>query len=247
MIVNCFWHGTQLSLLEQLTLKSFTNNGYQVHLWRYDTSIDISCPSDVTLQDANLILPLDRLFLYKGNGDCRRGSIGGFSDLFRYYLIYKIGGIYVDMDTVCLHPYNFESEYVIRPHKNCDTVANIFKAPAGCNFLRECIERTEEAITAENESWVLPVRIFNDTVQKFNLQNYIVPREYFGDDDINDIRKAKHGLFLRDRNVLPKYILHWCREASYGIWDYREVFNWNNPKPLSIYYNLLLNNGLIKN
>lgn len=247
MIVNCFWHGTPLSLLEHLTLKSFINHGYAVHLWRYDTSIDISCPDDVVLRDANEIMPFDKLFFYSGKGDCRKGSIGGFSDLFRYYLIYTVGGVYVDMDTVCLQYFNFDAEYVIRPHKNCGTVANILKAPAGCDFLRECIDRSEKVITADNDSWILPVQIFNDTIEEFNLQSFIVPEEYFGNDDINDIHKTKYGLYVRDKSILPKYILHWCKEASFGMWDYREVFNWGSPKPLSIYYNLLLKNGLIKN
>lgn len=247
MVINCFWHGSDISLLELLTLKSFSNNGYEVHLWRYDAKVDIQCPNGIVFRDAKEIIPFAKLFHYNGNGDCRYGSIGGFSDLFRYYLILKIGGVYVDMDTTCISHFNFEADYIIRPHKRCNTVANIFKAPADCDLLHECIENTEIAVTAENDSWVLPVQIFNNAVEKYKLNSTIVPVDYFGDDDPDMLYKIKQGIYAVDRHLLPKYALHWCKEASYGRWNYRELYNWESPKPLSIYYNLLIKNGLIKN
>jgi len=245
MIINCFWHNKHISLLELLTLKSFINNGYNVHLWRYDSVIDSQCPVEVVIKDANDILPIDRLFYYTGKGDCRVGSLGGFSDLFRYHLIYKVGGVYVDMDTVCLSAFDFAAEYVIRPHNKCNTVANILKAPAGCDLLKECIHQTELQITPDNDSWVLPVHIFNQAVVTHNLQSFIVPNDYFGNDDPEIIYNVKQGQYLRDLHYLPKYMFHWCKEASYGRWNYRELYNWDAPKPLSIYYNLLVKNGLI--
>jgi len=244
--IQCFWHGNKLSLVELLTLKSFINNGYKVNLWRYDNRIDIDRPHGVEIRDANEVIPQDKIFFYTGKGDCRAGSLGGFSDIFRYHLLYKFGGTYIDMDSVSLTPFNFdEFDYIIKPHIGCKTVGNLLKAPAGCDFLKSCIDETEKQIDKDNNSWVLPVKIFNTMVEKHNLQQYIVPVNYFGQDDPDVMYKAKNGRWLTDKQVLPKYVHHWCKEASYGRWQYRELYDWDKPKPLSIYYNLLAINGLI--
>jgi hypothetical protein len=242
--IQCFWHGTPISLLEKLTLKSFAAKGYKVNLWVYEeTNISID---GVEVCDANKIIPFKNIFVYSGNGDCRRGSIGGFSDLFRYMLIYKEGGTYVDMDSVCLSYFEFNDyEYVIKPHKGCGAVANVLKAPASSLFLKACIEKTQKLIDSDNSNWVLPVDIFFETVKEFNLKEKIMPISYFGQDCVEDLRVLKSTTYIQAKSSLPQYILHWCREASYGNWCYREYYNWNKPKPLSLYYFLLMENGLI--
>jgi len=245
MTINCFWHGTYLSPLEKLTLKSFLANGYEVCLWRYNKDLDVETPWSIKICDANEIIPYEEMFFYKGQGDCRQGSLGGFSDLFRYMLVDKVGGVYVDMDNTCLEYFDFAEDYVIKPHTQCGTVANILKAPPGCDFLKTCIDETKERISAENDSWILPVEIFNNAVKTHKLEKYIVPEDYFGSDNYDTLCKIKNGHFLRDKNSLPKYIVHWCRENSYGRWATRDLYNWEQPKPLSIYYNLLLKYGLL--
>jgi hypothetical protein len=243
--VNCFWHGTFLSLLEKLTLKSFLANGYDVKLWRYNTDLDIECPWGISVCDANEIIPEDQMFFYTGEGDCRKGSLGGFSDLFRYMLVDKVGGVYVDMDNTCLAPYDFSADYVIKPHATCGTVANILKAPSGCDFLKTCIEQTKKQIDSKNNSWVKPVEIFNEAVITHNLQEFIVPNEFFGCDNYEDLYTLKNGTYLKDKDLLPEYIVHWCKENSYGRWASRDLYNWDRPRPLTIYYNLLLDYGLL--
>jgi hypothetical protein len=247
MIINCFWYGSDFSYLEKLTLKSFIDHGYKVKLWRYekDSDLDIYCPIEVEICDAENVLPLERLFLYTGNGDCRKGSIGGFSDLFRYYLLYKFEGVYVDMDCTCLAPFDFSEDYVIKPHKNCKTVANVLKAPVGSEFLKTCIQLTERFVGKDNKHWVLPVQLFNQAVETHELQRYIVPDNYFGCDDIEEIYKVKSMPYLKAKDAIPKYIMHWCREASYGSWSYREIYNWRKPKLLTTYYTLLAKHKLI--
>jgi hypothetical protein len=244
--VHCFWHGEYLSLLEKLTLKSFLANNYKVCLWRYNENLEIDCPWGVEFGDANEIIPYDEIFYYTGHGDCRQGSLGGFSDLFRYVLLFKKGGVYVDMDNTCLKYFDFSADYVFKPHLGCGTVANVLKAPKDSEFLSLCIERTKEKVTKDNNNWILPVKIFNQTIHDLQLTDFIVPSEYFGQDDPEKLKIIKRGNFIKDKSALPIYILHWCRENSYGKWSFKDAYDWNKPKPLSFYYNLLLNNGLIE-
>lgn len=245
MIVNSLWIGKGFSLLEKLTMKSFIDHGYDFHLWVYSKELAKLCPAGVKVCDANQIITSDRIFTYEGGGDCRRGSLGGFSDLFRYYLLLSVDGIYVDMDVTCLSPFVIEGDYGFRPHSNVTAVANILKAPKNSDFLKRCIELTENHIDKHNTNWVKPVQLFSDVVHEFNYEKYIFPYEYFGCDKSVDTNNYKTKNYFLYRNLLPKYGIHWCHECSYGTWSYSDVYNWNEPKPLSVYYNLLLKHKLI--
>jgi len=244
--INSLWIGTSFSLLELLTMKSFIENGYDFHLWVYNKELSKECPRGVNIRDANEILPESRVFKYEGNGDCRSGSVGGFSDLFRYYLIHKIGGIYVDMDVTCLSPFEIQDDYAFRPHNRLGVVANIFKAPAGCKFLESCIKYTEATVDKTNTEWVRPVKIFADTIKEHNLEKHILPVNYFGNDTPADILDYKTKNFFVYRNNLPLHGIHWCRECSYGTWSFHDIYDWNTPRPLSLYFNLLHRYNLIE-
>jgi hypothetical protein len=243
--IHSLWIGTDFSLLEILTMKSFIDHGYNFNLWAYSSELKNKVPGGVVVRDANEILPESRIFFYKNKGDCRRGAVGGFSDLFRYYLIYKQGGTYVDMDVTCLEFFNFKDDYYFRPHKGCKVVGNIFKAPKDSPFLKECIEETEKQINEDNSEWVLPVKIFSEMVFKHKLDHFIMPVEYYGNDDSEHIYALKTKRYYTYKKELPKYGLHWCREASFGRWENRQRYNWQRPEPLSIYYCLLAKHELL--
>lgn len=244
-IVNSLWIGDKLTLLEKLTLKSFVDHGYRFKLWVYTDQLEKELPCDVELCDAREILPEERIFVYKNKGDCRGGSYGGFSDIFRYHLLYNKGGVYVDMDVTCLAPYNFDEQtYCLRPHKRCGIVGNIIKVPESSAFIKSCIDSTEHVINEDNDTWILPVDIFAQQAYKYKLQQYIVPDDYFGVDDADEIKRYKKQNYFMYRKMLPKYCMHWCRETSYGRWDVSQRYDWNKPQPFSIFYNLLLKHGL---
>ena len=89
--VQSLWIGDRLSTLERLSVCSFLANGHEYHLYVYDDVINV--PSEVSIKDANEILPQSELF--KVNG-----SLALFSDWFRWELLLRSGGIWVDMDLV---------------------------------------------------------------------------------------------------------------------------------------------------
>lgn len=238
MQINSFWIGN-FSKLELLTLESFVQNGHEFHLWMYDKP-NIDFTKGVILRDANEILPSAHVFRYKGMGDCRPGSLGGFSDIFRYHLLQKQGGWYVDMDVTCLESFNdIEQPYVFRSHKKCGTVANIIKCPKECEFLNDLIIETEQKVNADNSNWILPLEILNAHIIKKGLTNYIIDAKYFGDDDYEMLKQIKFGVYFLIKDLLPKKAIHWCKEASHGKWDYKMRYDWEKPQPLTLYYNLL--------
>lgn len=232
--VNSFWHGVPIGKLEMLTMKSFVDHSHKFKLWVYD---EVSVPKGVELGDANQILPRSQLFVYSGNGDCAAGSLGGFSDIFRYHLLRAVGGWYVDMDVCCLSNFSSidESDIILRPHHKTTTVANIIKFPKSHNALTTLIEETEKRVCADNSRWILPVEIFGYHMQP--LLDKIAPTAWFGNDSPDQIEALiTQNYFTSD---LPKYAVHWCRTAvTSGRWHKHHVLDVQNPPELSVLYNL---------
>ena len=92
-----FWHGSNLSPYHQLALKSFIDHGHRFLLFAYEK---VKVPAGVELCDASEILPRERIFLHKTA--VGSGTVNGFSDVFRFHLLHKRGGWWVDTDVVCL-------------------------------------------------------------------------------------------------------------------------------------------------
>ena len=103
-IIQSLWIGNDLSQLEKLCIKSFLDHGHEFHLYTY---ADIGgIPEGTTIKDGNEILPESDIFY------TRKKYIAPFSDWFRYALLAKRGGVWVDMDTICIKPFDFPDEIV---------------------------------------------------------------------------------------------------------------------------------------
>jgi hypothetical protein len=107
--IHMLWIGPRLSALERLSIASFLAHGHQVRLFTYGDVEGI--PAGVEHHDAREVLPASQVFTYaSGFG---KGSVAGFSNMFRYKLLLDHGGIWCDCDVVCLLPFDFAAEYVI--------------------------------------------------------------------------------------------------------------------------------------
>ncbi|BAP55651.1 hypothetical protein THII_1354 [Thioploca ingrica] len=104
-IIQSLWIGKKLSSMEQLSITSFLRNGHSFHLYVYDEVAGI--PPKTIIKDANQIVPANKIFKYKNNN-----SYAGFSNLFRYQLLFEKGNFWVDTDIIALKPFNFPSDYV---------------------------------------------------------------------------------------------------------------------------------------
>ena len=104
-IVQSLWIGDELSKLEQLSIKSFLDNGNEYHLYVYSDVKNI--PEGAVVKDANEIISEKEIFRYKN------GSVSAFSNFFRFVLLYKKGGYWADTDLVCIKKLDFKEPYVI--------------------------------------------------------------------------------------------------------------------------------------
>jgi len=105
-VIHGLWIGTELSVMEHLSIASFLSNGHQFHLFVYSDVKNI--PAGTIVRDGEEILPASAIFRYRDSG-----SYAGFANFFRYELLWKYGGWWVDLDLICLRRFQFSDEYVI--------------------------------------------------------------------------------------------------------------------------------------
>lgn len=103
-IIQSLWVGGELSLVEQLSISSFIKNNHEFHLYTYGEVKGI--PEGTIVKDGNNIIPEKDIFTYCG------GSYAGFADWFRWELLYKKGGFWVDTDMICLKPFDFDADLI---------------------------------------------------------------------------------------------------------------------------------------
>lgn len=143
-IIQSLWIKGELSVMEQLCLKSFLANGHAFHLYTYGDVRGV--PEGVVLKNAEEILPADRIFVYS-----KEKSYAGFSNLFRYKLLLDRGNIWVDTDVVCLKPFQFSSDFILGrerarfPEPGGEWVYpnGIMGSPAHGDFIRQCYEEAD--------------------------------------------------------------------------------------------------------
>ena len=235
-LVQSLWVGNVLGKLELLTLHSFLAHGHRFRLWVYE-QIDTPLPLAVELGDAREILPETAIFRYSnvnqfGHG---KGSLAGFSDVFRYHLLYKEGGWWVDMDVTCLKPLETNAPYFFRSHHSLPLVGNVLKAPAKSALMKHCAEESLKRVNEHNEDWHLPIQILVDAVYKMGLESYVQSTWSNLDklEEVFPLLKGSKGIPTEWR------FIHWMNEA----WRQYKVPR-DYAHPWSAYHQLLKAHGL---
>lgn len=195
--VSSLWIGKDLTKIEQLCIKSFLKNGYEFELYTYAPLKNI--PDGTIVKDGNEIIPKSDIFQYKN------GSYSAFSNIFRFTMLYKKGGHWVDMDLVCVKKYEGDEKYVIPSETDKKYIAKKFSAgilrfPKGCPIMKEAMNfcnSKRQAILDGTFEWGLGPLTLKHIIEKFNLQKYIKPW-YFSTSCNN-----KHFKTLFDINYDP--------------------------------------------
>lgn len=227
--MNSLWVGSELSELELLTICSFIENGHEFHLWLYDMIDNV--PDTVRIKNANEIIPENKVFRYPRDSkiDWGQGSYAGFSDIFRYKLLYEVGGWWVDMDMTCLKSFDFEGDYFFRDHWKLDVVGNAMKCPKGSEIMKNCYEQAVHEIDEFNESWHKPIEILNDHIKRLDLMRHR-KKGLFNSDHAFKLKKY----FNRQASIPDKwYGIHWINSA--GKLSYKEN---------STFHKLLIKHGI---
>jgi hypothetical protein len=180
MDVNSLWLGERLTKLEILCASSFLKNGIGYNLYVYDPPLDV--PKGVVLKDAAEILPRTKVFRYQA-GTFNIGSVAGFSNLFRYTLIDRLGGWWVDTDHCCLEPFPCDSDeiYFRKPTRDGGfaIASGFFKAPAGSPVLRYCLDVFSRKDVTRLVHGETGPRLLTEAVLKCHKEEHAVGHEKF--------------------------------------------------------------------
>lgn len=174
-IIQSLWIGEDLSNLEKLCVQSFLDHGHQFHLHTYG---DIGgVPAGAVIKDANEILPASDVFMSTRNVSSR---VSAFSDWFRWALLAKRGGWWVDMDLACIKPFDFADEIILSRQAN-DVISGILRFPAGHEFPVFMEKRARQTPNKANADWgAMAGPLGTDAcVDQFNLRQLSKSELYF--------------------------------------------------------------------
>ena len=191
--IQMLWVEGRLSTLERLSITSFLDHGYDVHLYVYR---DVSgIPAGTRVLDGRSILPEKAICYYGPVAGDGAGSVALFANLFRYELLMQEGGIWSDTDVICLRSldsalnrdYLFVSEYVDQSHE-LQLANNCFmKVPASSPFIQECASVSQDVDPGQVRWGELGPRLVTAMITKHSLQGYVTVPAVFSPIDYWDV------------------------------------------------------------
>ncbi|OFV10614.1 MULTISPECIES: capsular polysaccharide synthesis protein [Sphingobacterium] len=176
-IIQSFWYGDELTQVEQLCIKSFLANGHIFHLYTYNLNLR-GVPNGCNIKHASNIIPPSKIFFDN------RGIIASFSDYFRIMLLYIKGGWWVDLDIVCLHPFEFKTDYCFSSeYINNALFPNIgcIKCPKQCEFLHDYLGIINKYLSSHKLiNWgVFGPKLMNMLLLQYDSKEFIQSPETF--------------------------------------------------------------------
>ena len=230
--LSCFWHGPQLSLLELTCLRSWIKF-HPVELWMYKPQ---SLPADlavVQMKDANEIISEGELFEFHGRADSYK--LLPFADLFRFTLLHKRGGRWLDLDITLIKPisnkvlqmpYAFSSERTIQKgayrNRTKKEIVDIgfVQVPVASELTSYILSNIPAKITTPFDF----MKVYRKGIEELKLEEYILPALAFLPLNFWDVKeaicsdaiqyKSKYGVEPFNRNCLQDencFGIHWFR------------------------------------
>ena len=140
LLLQTFWIGKPLSRLERAALQSYVNCGYTVVVYTYNPMAEfmqhVPASPYIQVRDAREVLPETQLFQYAGRAMIGKRqnaySFLPFSDLFRFTMLHKNGGAWMDLDIFMTRPvpqHILNREYVFSSERTIQKGAYKMKFP----------------------------------------------------------------------------------------------------------------------
>jgi len=227
--VQSLWIGSELSKMEEMCIQSYLTHGHEFHLYVYDMIKNV--PDGTIIKDANYIIPQNEIF---------KDEFGGYVNLsnrFRYTMLLKNGGWWVDMDTVCLKPFDFDDDFVFSsetsdPYIRTLVNTTFIKSLPGAKFLIDCLDFLKIR-GIENIHWgELGVNLISRMIFRNGLGEFVKQPEIFC-----PLSGYRLDLLINDSDYhLPdnSYALHWWNE----LWK-RKGLNKNSEYSSNSIYEVL--------
>ena len=151
-LAQSLWVGRRLRWIERLAIKSYLNNGWRFQLYVYEDPDNV--PEGCEVLDANAIIPHREVFREGQNSGLHAGSVGAFSDLFRYRLLHLRGGMWTDTDVINFQKFDPDGERFISTEIADGGLVTlngaIMAAPAGDKFVGRAYDRARELLSSDD-------------------------------------------------------------------------------------------------
>ena len=145
-VFSTFWSG-EISLREYVCINSFLAKSHKFYIYSYEKLNGL--PEGAEVKNAEEIISKEEYLLYQERLP-NRWDI--FSDKFRYNLLYKKGGWWVDTDIICLKK-EFDIKSIntficYQDNKNLNNA--VLKFPKGDNIMEFCVKYIQDWEIANN-------------------------------------------------------------------------------------------------
>jgi hypothetical protein len=232
-----FWFGDVVPVYQRLAMKSFLDHGHQYVLYAYKT---LDVPAGVILRDASEILPESSVFFYGERAGVGRGSVAGFANLFRYHMLYRLGGWWVDADVICLSGSVPASDTFIG-WEYANLIGNaILALPAGHALARD-LRDTAEAAGSDVQWGATGPNLLTRLVRERGLLDLVQPRDFAYPVQSMD---ALHLLIPARRDAVNERI---SGKPFLHIWNEIQrravILPWMAPPPESALSDLFVRHG----
>jgi len=145
--LKTFWHGETIGPYQLMCLRSFAASGHHVEVFSYSRELNV--PDWISVEDAAEILP--REFVMRPLGE--EGAFAIHSNLFRYAVLQKMGGWWVDPDVLLLKPDLPQGDIFFGGSDVFGRVpTGVLKFPAGHGLLTEALAEVE-GLSSSLEDW----------------------------------------------------------------------------------------------
>jgi len=152
-LAQSLWVGRKLRWIERLCIKSYLDNGWRFQLYVYDEPDNV--PDGCEVLDASAIIPSSDVFREGQGSGSHAGSLGAFSDLFRYRLLFKRGGMWTDTDVINFRKFEPDGQKFICTEISDAGVVTlngaIMAAPAGDEFVGRAYERARALLSSRDQ------------------------------------------------------------------------------------------------
>jgi hypothetical protein len=149
-IVQSLWTGARLSVMEQLSIRSFLHHGHPFHLYTIG-QVD-GVPAGTAVHSISEVVSPGEIAGGEHNDRRAEGHDGHRGDAsleaFRYKVLLARGGWWTDLDCVCIRPLEFRDEHVLGHTREPDgrrrVATALMKSPVGSPLMEYCWERSRQ-------------------------------------------------------------------------------------------------------
>ena len=252
LLLQTFWTGKPLSRMERAALQSYVNCGYTVTIYTYNPMAEFMVqvpPSPyIIVRDARELLPESQLFQYAGRAGVGKRenaySYLPFSDLFRFTMLHRNGGAWIDLDIfmtrpvpsrVLRHQYAFSSERTIQKGAYKMKMPEIvdmgfIKVPGPGSKLTTWILEHIPTGLLDLKTPFDYMNLYRKAIAALNLEKYVLPANAFlplNWWDVKDSFAAGAGkqdaCYKSKYGVEPFCVAHLKQPDVYGVHWFRAI------------------------